>query len=86
MTNAGSVAWAVRRDWPDGSHEFIGPEPTELQACQLLDGDFGKWRRSPVRPRLSVVAIGVGSFWSHARARQDCRSTACPSVSTGALA
>ncbi|MDT5027737.1 MAG: hypothetical protein QOE61_4163 [Micromonosporaceae bacterium] len=72
------VRWAVRRDWPDGTHEFIRARDTESDAQHQAQGDRDFWRRCPMRPRLSVVRISVHDFDLHGRHRHNCKAPDCP--------
>ena len=71
-------SWAVRRDWPDGAHEFIGVRRTRRAAQRIGRGDQAFWRRSPLIPNLSVVEISKRDFELHARFRRDCKAPDCP--------
>jgi hypothetical protein len=72
------AGYAVRRDWPDGVHEFVGFRATRLEADRFVDGDRGYWRRGPVRPLAwTVVVISRRDFDLHA-GRHECRSPDCP--------
>jgi hypothetical protein len=42
--------------------------------------DAGFWRRGPMRPVVTLVAISQHEFWLHGRARWDCRAPDCPTV------
>lgn len=72
------VLYVVRRDWrhPD-THEFILPRLTEADAIRAAFADFRYWRRSPVRPRVSVVQISANDLRIHRR-RRDCMAPDCP--------
>src|SRR5215813_3662373 len=48
---------AVRRDWPDGTHQFVGFRLTEAEAARFLVGDYEYWRKGPMRPIHSLVVI-----------------------------
>ena len=74
------VILAVRRDWPDGTHEFVGPADTLTDAARLWNTQHRSWRCSPCRPKLSVVPISAHDFWLHARHRPWCAAPDCPSV------
>lgn len=50
-----TVLWAVRRDWPDGTHEFIRPRDDQVAAFGQWMADHRYWRRGPMRPRLSPM-------------------------------
>lgn len=69
--------FAVRRDWPDGGHEFIRARTTEADAARQLVHDRDFWRRGPVRPRLSVVLISAHDFDLHGRHRRMCKAPDC---------
>lgn len=69
--------WAVRRDWPDGCHEFVRFEVSEEAARAFVPGDRRYWLRAMLRPVHSVVVIGVGEFEAHRR-RNLCQSADCP--------
>ena len=73
-----AAGWAVRREWPDGAHEFIqfGLEP--LRLVRWIERDRVVWRRSPIYPsRWVVVAISGRDFELH-RGRTLCVSPDCP--------
>jgi hypothetical protein len=72
------VVFAVRRDWPDWhTHEFVSPRLTEQAAVAAAAADFAYWRRSPLRPRVSVVRMSANDFRVHRR-RRDCQAPDCP--------
>ncbi len=73
-----TVRWVVRRDWPDGTHEFVRPRDTETRANRQLDRDWAFWRPGPMRPELSVVCISEHDFALHGRHRRDCKAPDCP--------
>lgn len=76
-----ALVWAVRRDWPNGSHEFVRARMTEEAACRQLARDRSYWRRGPVRPpSLSVVQIRAHEFRSHGQLRQGCYEPNCASA------
>jgi hypothetical protein len=72
------MAWAVRRDWPDGDHDFVAPRDVPEAAVRALRSERAFWRRGPLRPALSVVPISPHDFALHARARPGCRAPDCP--------
>jgi hypothetical protein len=74
----GAAVWAVRWDWPDGVHEFIGPARDTAAAVALRQEQIGKWRRIAYRPRLSIATISSNDFWLHAYHRPGCKSPDCP--------
>jgi hypothetical protein len=70
--------FAIRRQWPDGSHDFIRFGRTPGEAQRGIDPDQRYWRRGPVRPiDYRVVAISSHDFMLH-RYRRGCRSPDCP--------
>jgi hypothetical protein len=71
---------AVRLDWADGIHEFAGPECDPAQAQLRQAGVYARWRRSPWRPRLSLVTMSEPDFYRHARHRPDCTAPDCPTA------
>lgn len=72
------AGFAVRRDWPDGAHEFVGFRTAEPDADRFVDADRNYWRRGPLRPGAwSVVVISRRDFELHA-VRLDCHSPDCP--------
>jgi len=70
--------YAVRRDWPDGGHEFVGMNTSTVDAERFLSRDRRYWRLGPMRPTYAVVEISVRDFELH-RVRRECRSPDCPS-------
>jgi hypothetical protein len=52
-------------------------EVSEELARAFIPDDVRYWRRGPIRPRHSVVAISVRDFELHLR-RDPCRSPDCP--------
>jgi hypothetical protein len=77
--------FAVRRDWPDGSHEFVRSRRDPARAARQLEGDRAYWRRGPLRPELSLVEISRHEFRLHARHRRDCRAPDCARAMPAAL-
>lgn len=76
--------YAVRRDWPDGVHEFAGFRLTEDEAAHFLQGDYEYWRRGPMRPVHSLVVISGRDYELH-HGRRDCRSPDCPTTALPAV-
>jgi hypothetical protein len=77
-------ALAIRRDWPDGGHEFIRLTLDLLDASRFLARDRRVWWRGPIRPlRWSVVPISVRDFDLHRR-RPLCKAPDCPDRPDGA--
>jgi hypothetical protein len=69
-----------RRYWPaDGTHEFVGFHRMEAETGWAAVADRLRWRRAPVRPWHSVVAISAGDFALHV-GRRDCRRPDCPTA------
>ena len=75
------AGFAVRRDWPDGGHEFVRFVPTEGEAARFIDADHTYWRRGPWRPGHAIVVISQRDFDLH-RARPGCRAPDCPTASS----
>jgi len=72
------AGYAVRRDWPDGTHELVGFQAAPVEAARFLQRDRWYWRRGPLRPRAwDVVLVSRRDFELHA-VRHDCRSPDCP--------
>jgi hypothetical protein len=71
------ASFAVRRQWPDGGHDYIALSATPGEAQRALERDRRYWRRGPVRPSdCRVVAISARDFDLH-RFRHGCRSPDC---------
>jgi hypothetical protein len=74
-----TVIWVVRRDWPaDGAHEFLSPRVDRTSAERALRADVNYWRRSPIRPSVSLARMTLAEYRLHGRAWKNCRSTLCP--------
>jgi hypothetical protein len=71
------AGWAVRRDWPDGSHDFVALSATVELAERRLTRDAAYWHRSPYRPQYSLAEISGRDFSLHGR-RRRCRAPDCP--------
>jgi hypothetical protein len=70
--------FAVRRRWPDGSHDYFRFSRTPGEAQDGIEPDERYWRRGPVRPvEYRVVAISSRDFELH-RSRRRCRAPDCP--------
>jgi hypothetical protein len=70
--------FAVRRLWPDGTHDYIALSRTPGAAQRALERDRRYWLRGPIRPAdFRVVAMSTHDFDLHRR-RQGCRSPDCP--------
>jgi len=70
---------AVRRDWPDGTHEFVHFGPSAVDAERFVALDRAYWRRGPWRPVHGVVGISERDFDLHRR-RRLCQGPDCPQV------
>ncbi|GAA1889870.1 hypothetical protein [Asanoa iriomotensis] len=70
--------FAVRVDWPDGTHEFFGPMAT-VETAWTQSGRVQRfWRQGPIRPlRVEPVTTSVNDFDLH-RSRVGCKSPDCP--------
>jgi hypothetical protein len=80
----GMDAWesglAVRRDWPDGSHELVGFGTDVAKVERFLRRDRAYWSHGPVRPwSWEVVWVSRRDFSLHA-SRLECRAPDCPSL------
>ena len=71
------VGVAVRRDWPDGSHDYFGLRAVDSDLSAAIRSDRVHWLRGPARPAYSVVAISARDFLLHGR-RDGCRAPDCP--------
>lgn len=75
------AGFAIRRDWPDGGHDFSAFTWTGEGLDRQMDSDRRFWRRGPVRPsRYSVVSISWRDFDLHTRHRPLCRALDCPAA------
>jgi hypothetical protein len=71
---------AVRRDWPDGTHDLVGFRASALEADKFLKRDRRYWRRGPYRPHAwTIVAVSRRDFDLHVR-RHYCRAPDCPTA------
>jgi hypothetical protein len=67
--------FAVRRDWPDGTHDFFGLSPNLALVLRRLARDERFWRRGPLRPvGRTVVWMRGDTFRLHPR---WCRGSRC---------
>lgn len=72
------TGFAVRREWPDGTHQLVGFSSRQAAMVRFIRRDRSFWRPGPLRPRSwEVVAVSRRDFVLHAR-RRDCRSPDCP--------
>ena len=71
---------AVRRDWPDGTHDIVGWRTTTRKAERFARGHREYWRPGPLRPRTwSVVVISRRDARLHGK-RHDCSTPDCPAA------
>ncbi|GAA1802985.1 hypothetical protein GCM10009682_26040 [Luedemannella flava] len=68
---------AVRRDWPDGTHDLFGWQAGAADLAASIRADRARWRRGPLRPTHSVVSLSGRDFVLHAD-RDGCRAPDCP--------
>jgi hypothetical protein len=61
-----AVGWAVRRDWPDGSHDLRSFKRNETSARSAARWDGLLWR-GLFRPRYAVVAVSRAEYDAHQR-------------------
>jgi len=74
------AGFAVRRDWPDRTHEFVRFGAIEADLAGFVEADRAYWRNGPWRPAHEVVVISQRDFDLHRR-RPDCRAPDCPTGS-----
>lgn len=76
--------YAVRRDWPDGSHDFYCFAVDTNEPTRKIVRDEQYWKRGPMRPtRWMVVDISINDFDLH-RGRHLCKAPDCPNSLGGA--
>src|SRR5436309_1862167 len=72
------IGVAVRREWPDGTHDLFGWRTPGSDLNGPIRTDRASWLRSPMRPvAYSVVPVSVRDFVLHGR-RDSCRAPDCP--------
>jgi hypothetical protein len=72
------TGFAVRRRWPDGSHDYIEWSATPGAAQSAIEPNRRYWQKGPWRPTdYRVVAISENDFDLHRR-RHGCLSPDCP--------
>jgi hypothetical protein len=76
---------ALRLDYPDGTHEFVGRDRDQRQSRLRLAGLNRGFRSLPWRPRLSMVVMSDDAFARHARGRLDCTEPGCPAADMPAV-
>lgn len=73
--------YAIRREWPDGHHEYIGPQTDLTKAKKQIVRDEAFWRHPTNdgnRPSgHQVVLINEQDFWAHTKI-SHCSSPKCP--------
>lgn len=69
--------YALRREWPDGTHDLFGFTPRADVALRRLDRDRSYWRTGPVRP-TAVYLVPVHAADVVAHPVRDCRKPSCP--------
>jgi hypothetical protein len=74
------AGFAVRRNWPDRTHEFVRFALNEGAAAGFIAADRRYWRRGPWRPTHEIVVISLRDFDLH-RTRHGCRAPDCPAAS-----
>ncbi|SCF01158.1 hypothetical protein GA0070562_5106 [Micromonospora tulbaghiae] len=86
VTDAGAVTsrefvwgYAIRREWPDGSHDLFGFASDARVAQRRLGRDQDYWRGGPVRP-LAVYVVAASAADVDGHPVDGCRRTGCPNV------
>ena len=75
--------FAVRRDWPDGTHELCCPRRMVEQGYRMLAADLRYWQDAPIPPQQQMlVTLTFAEFRSHS-AHAACSSLACPTWPVG---
>jgi hypothetical protein len=70
--------FAVRRRWPDGSHDYIELVMTPGAAQSAIEPNRRYWQKGPWRPtEYRVVAISRNDYDLHYH-RGRCQSPDCP--------
>ena len=76
--DAWEAGLAVRRDWPDGTHELVGFTTNPAKAMRFVRRDRRYWHSGPLCPvSWQIVLISRRDFDLHRR-RRDCRAPDCP--------
>ncbi|MET8278471.1 hypothetical protein [Micromonospora sp. NPDC005174] len=72
-------AWgyAVRREWPGGTHDLFGFTPDADTAIRRLDRDRSFWRGGPVRP-MAVYVVPANAADVDSHPVDGCRMVGCP--------
>lgn len=71
------AGFAVRRDWPDRSHDLVHFRTLRVVAERRMPAEANYWRRCHYKPSLSIVEVSPNDFESH-RGRRDCQAPDCP--------
>jgi len=79
MDDPSDSMYAVRRNWPDGSHDYFRLSTTSAEAKGGITRDQRYWRgRGPHAPTSwKVVTTTANGFEIH-RGRDRCRHPNCP--------
>jgi hypothetical protein len=72
---------AVRRDWPNGTHDLFGWRRPGADLGPAMRADLVHWLRGPARPVYSAVRVSMRDFLLHGR-RDVCRAPDCPTIET----
>jgi hypothetical protein len=71
--------FAVRREWPDGTHDFAGMRRTVQAANGFARRDRNFWRAGPLRPLwFGLVVMSRRDFVLHGKQRRHCTAPDCP--------
>jgi hypothetical protein len=68
---------AVRRDWPDGTHDLVHFGTSLAALDGYLDKMVPYWQQARRWPKHVVVEVSAADFDAHARL---CTSGSCPSM------
>jgi len=80
---AAELKWgyAIRREWPDGTHDLVGFSAREGRVRRRIRVDERFWRQGPVRPsRWLVVPLNGADVRRHDRS--GCQHVSCPNEAT----
>lgn len=69
--------YAIRREWPDGSHDLFGFVPDKEKAERSLARDRSFWRDGPVRP-VAVYLVPASAADVDRHPVDGCRASWCP--------
>jgi hypothetical protein len=79
------TGFAVRRDWPDRSHDFVDFAVAACDAATASADGLAYWLRDARPPTHAVVAISVRDFELHLD-RRGCKSPDFPEAMLAVLA